>query len=258
MPQVQPQEVQPHLASGTESLDVGDPWGTSPKRLPSVVKACKAFPQEGIPVKTIGWARIQSVKPLTRASFLWMGVLLALRIPAAPAFAQLELDAQLGRSQIVSPTKDCPACDLTGAELQGVDLQGANLKEVILKQANLQAADLSQSILNLADLSQANLSGSDQSGAFLWEADLTHTNLQEANLTGANLQVADLSEADLRGAILNQADLTGAKLHNVDLRGADLRGAFLEGADLTGALYDAQTQLDPALNPSAWGMVFIP
>lgn len=97
----------------------------------------------GDPVKRMAWLRFTK---------LWGGASLLgwVVFPGASTFAQLELDAQLGRSQIVSPSKDCPACNLTGAELPGADLSGANLKEAILRQANLQAADLSQAILNLA------------------------------------------------------------------------------------------------------------
>ncbi len=214
--------------------------------------------EEGIPATMRGWIGTWSCKWRGLAWQSLLGIVLAGGIGGVRGAGALELDAQLGRSQRVSPTRDCPACDLTGAQLPGVDLQGANLKEAILKQANLQAADLSRSILNLSDLSQANLSHSRQAGAFLWEANLSQANLQQADLTGAHLQVADLSEANLRWATLRQTDLTGAKLQKADLRGADLRGAFLGEADLRGALYDSHTQLDPSLNPRDLGMVFLP
>src|ERR1700756_4707770 len=61
--------------------------------------------------------------------------------------------------------KDCPGCDLAGA----------NLKRF--------------------DLTQADLAGANLAGANLHRAQLTRVNLSGANLTGANLNKADLKRA---------------------------------------------------------------
>jgi uncharacterized protein YjbI with pentapeptide repeats len=70
-------------------------------------------------------------------------------------------------------TRQCAACNLTGAQLGGADLRGA-------------------------DLTNADLA----------EAQLYQTNLRDADLAGARLVGANLSGADLRGA--KGADLSGA------------------------------------------------
>jgi len=93
--------------------------------------------------------------------------------------------------------KDCPGCNLGGADLGKAELIGAKLAK-----ANLHGANLS-----MADLSRADLRGADLSGA----------TLSYANLPGANLQGADLRGAVLKGANLRRADLTGAKLERADL-----------------------------------------
>ena len=54
-------------------------------------------------------------------------------------------------------SKNCPKCDLSGANFYQTDLQ---------------EADLSGAILHLANLRRANLSGADLSGAMLFRADL--------------------------------------------------------------------------------------
>lgn len=97
--------------------------------------------------------------------------LLALASIAAPAaaFDQADLDRLL-------ETKNCPGCDLSGA-----DLSGRNLAE--------------------ADLSGANLRG----------ANLENANLTNANLAGANLDNTNLFYAYLPGADVTDATFLGAR-----------------------------------------------
>ncbi|MBV5318276.1 MAG: pentapeptide repeat-containing protein [Desulfobulbaceae bacterium] len=97
--------------------------------------------------------------------------------------------------------KDCPGCNLAGADLGKAELIGARLAKADLHGANLSMANLRR-------------------------ADLQGANLREAILTYANLPGADLRGADLRGAVLKGANLIRA----------DLSGAKLEGADLTEVL----------------------
>jgi hypothetical protein len=93
--------------------------------------------------------------------------------------------------------RDCPGCNLAGADLGKADLIGAKLAG-----ADLHSANLSMANLRRADLQKANLR----------EAILTY-----ANLPGADLRGADLRGAKLKGANLIKADLTGAKLEGADL-----------------------------------------
>jgi hypothetical protein len=93
--------------------------------------------------------------------------------------------------------KDCPGCNLAGADLGKAELIGAKLAKADLHGANL---------------SMANLRRADLQGANLRDAILTYT-----NLPGADLRGADLRGAMLKGANLIRADLTGAKLEGADL-----------------------------------------
>ena len=67
-------------------------------------------------------------------------------------------------------SKNCPKCDLSGA-----NFYEANLKEV----------NLSEAILHHANLRRSNLSGADLSGAMLFRADLFGADLTNANLEGS-------------------------------------------------------------------------
>jgi hypothetical protein len=121
--------------------------------------------------------------------------------PPAPAPQALSEDP----TAIRRLAKNCPGCNLAGADL----------KELDLVRANLEGADLSRADLRYANLRRANLAGADLSGA----------KLSYANLPGADLRNCTLRNADLEGANLLMADLTGA-----DLTGAKLVNAYLENA----------------------------
>lgn len=100
--------------------------------------------------------------------------------------------------------KNCPGCNMAGA-----DLNKANLVE-----ANLAGANLADADLQMANLRRANLQG----------ANLRNAVLKYANLPGANLQNADLRDANLQGANLIRANLTGAKLNGANLQEAHIDG----------------------------------
>jgi hypothetical protein len=108
------------------------------------------------------------------------------------------------RHTLAYMAKNCPNCNLAGADLKGVDLITANLAG-----ANLAGADLSRANLRRANLAGANLAG----------AILVNANLLEANLANCNM-----SNADLSGASLIKANLTGAMTEGVRLEGAQLDG----------------------------------
>ncbi len=102
--------------------------------------------------------------------------------------------------------KNCPGCNMAGADLYKANLIAAKLAGTNLEDANLQMANLRR-----ADLQGANL---------------RDAILKYANLPGANLQDADLRGADLQGANLIRANLTGAKLDGANLQEAHLDGVI--------------------------------
>ncbi len=112
-----------------------------------------------------------------------------------PSFS--ENDKNLAMTRLA---RNCPDCNLAGADL----------KRARLVEANLMGADLS-------------------------EADFSGANLRRANLTGANLSGAKLITTNLSGAILVNSNLSNADFTGSNLIKANLTGANLDGATFTGA-----------------------
>ena len=108
------------------------------------------------------------------------------------------------RHTLAEMAKNCPNCNLAGADLKGVELITANLAG-----ANLAGADLSR-----ANLRRANLAGANLAGAIM----------VNANLPGANLANCNMSNANLTGANLIKANFTGAMTDGIQLQGALLEG----------------------------------
>ena len=106
-------------------------------------------------------------------------VLLTLALVAVP-FQHLRAE-NLEQVRMLRETGQCPACDLSSANLSGLISPGADLRN----------ADLNYAVLYKVRLNKANLDGATLKGA----------NLAGANLTGAHLTGADLSGANLRGSI---------------------------------------------------------
>ena len=132
-------------------------------------------------------------------------------------------------------TKDCPGCDLSGANLRFRDLTGANLAGAKLTGANLLGAKLARSNCANCDLEGANLKRADLTAANLTGARLTRANLHTAILRDAVVADADLADANLNRVEatrirLPRSRLDGAMLYAADLSGADLSGAMLKGA----------------------------
>lgn len=113
-----------------------------------------------------------------RLSIATLLVPLGLTLPAVAFNAQ--------QLQQLLQTKQCIACDLSGADLANQDLSGANLVGANLTSANL---------------SGANLTGADLTGANLLGANLSDVNLAGAKWPGA---VGLPAQAD------NSLDGTGA------------------------------------------------
>lgn len=156
--------------------------------------------------------------------------------PVRPSFAPGSREADLvsGRS------RDCPGCDLSGANLKRRDLSGGDLSAAILREVNFHDAKLGRANLFGADLTDANLNKAD-----LRRADLRTARLAEAMLYEAHLDNANLTGADLTGAMMGRARLTRARLVDAILDGADLRQARLAEATLAAARL-VQTWLDHA------------
>jgi uncharacterized protein YjbI with pentapeptide repeats len=126
--------------------------------------------------------------------------------------------------------RNCPGCDLHGANLKRADLRNANLAGANLTGANLHGAKLGGANLHAAQLPKANLNRADLSRANLAEANLIETQLYQAKLDGA-----DLSRADMSGAAAARLQMIRGKAHGLYGMEADLRYARLSESDLSGA-----------------------
>lgn len=93
---------------------------------------------------------------------------------------------------LLTETKSCPQCDLSGADLNRLDLSGVNLE----------GANLSRAKMSLANLSGANLHNADLREAVFNGADLANVDLRGADLTGASLVGAYMSGALMDGEMI--------------------------------------------------------
>ena len=137
-------------------------------------------------------------------------------------------------------TKECPKCNLAGADLSEANLIGANLAGANLAGANLEKADLRQAYLigsnfNNANLYQANLGNSILMLSSLENSNLSKSNLQAANIKFVNLNNADLTQAKLNADGLNVTQLQNASLINANLTEANLSCANLDSVNLENA-----------------------
>jgi uncharacterized protein YjbI with pentapeptide repeats len=163
-------------------------------------------------------------------------------VDASSAFADSTIN---GCTIVAQPTPahftNCPAADLSGANLSRVDLSFANLRG-----ANLVGADLTFAVLRRANLSNASLATCVPQPDFSVRcnaADLSHANLTRASLTGATLFGANLTFAILRRANLSNASLATcfftvngptcelARFDSADLTYARLTGAVTSNCD---------------------------
>ncbi|MEO6326595.1 MAG: pentapeptide repeat-containing protein, partial [Thermoanaerobaculia bacterium] len=135
---------------------------------------------------------------------------------ASPAASSLRIGDVV--SLLLTTTRTCVGCNLTGVDLSGADLSGYVLSGARLNGANLSRAKLANAVLDHASLANARLNG----------ADLSNAELSQANLSGAFLN------ADPPNKILSAAVLIGAHLKNVNLASAEL-----DGADFTSATFYA-------------------
>ena len=94
---------------------------------------------------------------------------------------------------VLTQTKSCLNCDLSGGNLNRLDLEGANLA----------GANLSRSTMALTNLSNANLQNADLREAVFTGADLSDTNMRGADLTGASFAGAYMVGALMDGEMLS-------------------------------------------------------
>lgn len=226
---------------------------------PETVVAAKKYKQGVLPAIALG------TLAMLGTSFTISSLMESTQIKQENLYLQQQLSSNRDSSwqlqQLLLKTRQCPECELGGADLRGVRLGRANLKRAYLYNANLEdaklpradlrganlwnanlrGADLRRANLGYANLASAKLEGADLRGANLWGAKLEHyVNLRGANLRNANLGYAYLigayfGDADLRGVNLWGADLTGAFLGGAKLGGARLKDSNLEGANLADA-----------------------
>ena len=148
-----------------------------------------------------------------------------LAVLAAPASAQIRVDAS-----IRSSSGSCVGCDLsqksmTRLRLVDADFSGSNFYRSNLSGGRFDGTNLSGAVFSKAYLIKAEGS----------RVDLTNAVLRDATLTGASLRESRFASADLRRADLTRGTFTGSDFHKADMSSAIARGADFSGADLSGA-----------------------
>jgi Pentapeptide repeats (8 copies) len=168
-------------------------------------------------------------------SYLLLPIVAFIALAAAIVYPLVGARADQREDFLAGRVKECPGCDLSGAnfkrrDLTGANLAGANLRDANFHDARLIGAKLAGADFSGANLNKANLSRADAAGAKLNEAMLYGAILDAAKLAGA-----DFSEALMGTARFLRCDLDKATLRNADMRKTRLDDAVLTGADLTGA-----------------------
>ena len=107
-------------------------------------------------------------------------VLVAIFVGLVPSHSSAFVPEDLERAV---KQKNCPGCDLRGADLRGVDLSAAKLEGINLMGANLEGVNLVNATLDDASLEKANLSNARLNGA-----SMDHAGIDEAVFKGADLQ----------------------------------------------------------------------
>jgi len=134
-------------------------------------------------------------------------------------------------------TKQCPECNFSNANLQGLDLQGVNFQGANLEGANLSGAKLANANLKNAKLNRANLTGADLGCAgisFNLDANgeganmdfkvsaVPENNNPEKAIVGFNMKATDRGStmrlnlpgcADFSNASLQEAKMPDGKIH---------------------------------------------
>lgn len=173
-------------------------------------------------------------------NFIPLLALLPILLIAAPASAQIRVDARIQMS-----SGSCSGCDLSNKAMNGVQLKDVNLSDSIFNNSNLSGGSLDGS----------NLSGAFFRGALMYRvkgddvamprAVLEDATLTEAHLSNSKFSDADLSRADLSRAIFSNTDFKGARFDDADLTGASFQSGQFQNAKFGGAVM-IDTMLDNA------------
>ncbi|MBE9173886.1 pentapeptide repeat-containing protein [Cyanobium sp. LEGE 06143] len=168
---------------------------------------------------TRDWWACCGLGPLRRTTPLTLLAALSLGSPAL-----------LSRAALAGSTDDllqlleqrqCPRCNLTGADLVHARLDDVDLRQARLQRANLGQARLDGAQLMGADLSFTTLQGASLRGADLRSARLEGTDLRQADLSGALLDPGALSRAHWQGARgVDHGQLSFGELHNAGVQAA--------------------------------------
>jgi len=190
--------------------------------------------------------------------FIWVGVIFSLKdyvvkfsplilaaLPlalfAAPASAQIRVDARIQMS-----SGSCAGCDLSNKSMNGVQLKDANLSGSLFNNSNLSGGSLDGSNLSGAQFRSALMYRVIGDGVKLQRAMLEDATLTEANLTNSKLENANFSRADLTRGVFTDSDFNNARFDNANLTDAKLDNANFSGANLSTAQGLKQAQLDVA------------
>lgn len=139
--------------------------------------------------------------------------------------------------QLLLDTKECPRCNLKGADLSNANLERAYLVGANLSNANLHQANFENSIMFLASLENSNLSNANLQATNLQYSNLNNADLTQANLDGNGLNVTQLQNAKLINTNLTEANLKCANLDSANLRNANLTQANLEKCEPKTSIY---------------------
>lgn len=167
--------------------------------------------------------------------------ILPLALLAAPAQAQMRVDARIQMS-----SGSCAGCDLSNKAMNGVDLNNSNMAGSSFNNSNLSGGRLNNSDLSGAHFRSALMYRIEGTGVKMPGAILEDATLTEANLPDAKFAEANFSRADLSRAVFTNTDFSGALFDEANLSEAKLDGANFSGADLYTSKGLVQTQLDTA------------
>ena len=168
--------------------------------------------------------RVVVIRPLILAA-------LPLVMLAAPASAQIRVDARIQMS-----SGSCAGCDLSNKSMNGVQLKDANLSGSLFNNSNLSGGSLDGSDLSGAQFRSALMYRVIGDRVTLRRAVLEDATLTEANLSNSKFENANLSRADLTRAVISDTDFNGAQFDNANLTAAQFQSGQFQNARFNGTI----------------------
>jgi len=156
---------------------------------------------------------------------------LPLALLAAPASAQIRVDARIQMS-----SGSCAGCDLSNKSMNGVQLKDANLAGSLFNNSNLSGGSLDGSDLSGAQFRSALMYRVIGDRVTMRRAVLEDATLTEANLSNSKFDNANLSRADLTRAIISDTDFNGAQFDNANLTAAQFQSGQFQNARFNGTI----------------------